>query len=129
MNNGIILVDHINRLRAGGMARTEAIITGGRDRLRPILITACTTLLGLFPLVAPLVAPGVFGPVEGRAGLWGPIALAVVGGLTTSTFMTLVVMPTIYALLDDLANYLRRVTRAMRPAPRQAVQPSSEAGR
>ena len=129
VNNGIILVDHINRLRAGGMARTEAIITGGRDRLRPILITACTTLLGLFPLVAPLVAPGVFGPVEGRAGIWGPIALAVVGGLTTSTFMTLVVMPTIYALMDDLAGYLRRVTRAMRPAPRQTVQPTPEAGR
>ena len=118
VNNGIILVDHINRLRAGGMARTEAILTGGRDRLRPILITACTTLLGLFPLVAPLIAPGVFGPVEGRAGTWGPIALAVVGGLTTSTFMTLVVMPTIYALFDDLAGFLRRVVWAMRPASR-----------
>ena len=118
VNNGIILIDHINRLRAGGMARTEAIITGGRDRLRPILITACTTVLGLFPLVAPLVAPGVFGPVEGRAGIWGPIGLAVVGGLTTSTFMTLVVMPTIYALLDDLAEFLKRVARAMGPAMR-----------
>ena len=126
VNNGIILVDHINRLRAGGMARTEAIITGGRDRLRPILITACTTLLGLFPLVAPLVAPGVFGPVEGRAGLWGPIALAVVGGLTTSTFMTLVVMPTIYALLDDLAEYLRRVAWAMRPTKGRVVGPTAE---
>ena len=129
VNNGIILIDHINRLRAGGMARTEAIITGGRDRLRPILITACTTILGLFPLVAPLVAPGVFGPVEGRAGIWGPIGLAVVGGLTTSTFMTLVVMPTIYALLDDLAEYLRRVVRAMRPARRLPAQPTPEAER
>ncbi len=129
VNNGIILIDHINRLRAGGMARTEAILTGGRDRLRPILITACTTILGLFPLVAPLVAPGVFGPVEGRAGIWGPIGLAVVGGLTTSTFMTLVVMPTIYALLDDLAEYLRRVVRAMRPARRLPAQPTPEAER
>ena len=125
VNNGIILVDHINRLRAGGMARTDAIITGGRDRLRPILITACTTLLGLFPLVAPLVAPGVFGPVEGRAGTWGPIALAVVGGLTTSTFMTLVVMPTIYALFDDLAEFLKRVAWAMRPAPRPGQRQAS----
>ena len=129
VNNGIILLDHINRLRAGGMARTEAIITGGSDRLRPILITACTTILGLFPLVAPLVAPGLFGPVEGRAGTWGPIGLAVVGGLTTSTFMTLVVMPTIYTLFDDLANYLRRVVRAMSPAHRQTGQPAAEARR
>lgn len=68
--------------------------------------------------MAPLIAPGMFGPVEGRAGTWGPIALAVVGGLTTSTFMTLVVMPTIYALFDDLAEFLRRVAWAMRPAPR-----------
>ena len=110
------------------MARTEAIITGGSDRLRPILITACTTILGLFPLVAPLVAPGLFGPVEGRAGTWGPIGLAVVGGLTTSTFMTLVVMPTIYTLFDDLANYLRRVVRAMSPAHRQTGQPLRRRG-
>ena len=128
VNNGIILVDHINRLRAEGMERTEAIITGGRDRLRPILITACTTLLGLFPLVAPLVAPGVFGPVEGRAGTWGPIAMAVVGGLTTSTFMTLVVMPTIYALLDDLADFLKRVAWAMRPAQRAGRPQESGSG-
>ncbi len=130
VNNGIILIDHVNRLRAGGMARTEAIITGGCDRLRPILITACTTLLGLFPLVAPLVAPGVFGPVEGRAGTWGPIALAVVGGLTTSTFMTLVVMPTIYAVFDDLSQFLRRVAWAMLPADRRTPRRTAqEAGR
>lgn len=128
VNNGIILVDHINRLRASGMARTEAILTGGRDRLRPILITACTTLLGLSPLVAPLVAPGVFGPVEGRAGTWGPIALAVVGGLTTSTFMTLVVMPTIYALFDDLAEFVKRVAWAMRRAPRAGTPQASRQG-
>jgi HAE1 family hydrophobic/amphiphilic exporter-1 len=127
VNNGIILVDHINRLRAEGMERTEAILTGGRDRLRPILITACTTLLGLFPLVAPLVAPGLFGPVEGRAGTWGPIAMAVVGGLTTSTFMTLVVMPTIYSLLDDLADFVKRVAWAMRPA-RRAGHPQVSGG-
>ena len=113
VNNGIILVDHINRMRLKGASRDEAILLSGRDRLRPILITAITTILGLLPLVAPLLAPAWFGPVEGRAGLWGPIALSLIGGLTTSTFMTLVVMPTIYSLIDDLSHLTGRLWRAI----------------
>ena len=112
VNNGIILVDRINRLRLAGMSRSEAILAAGNDRLRPILITAATTLLGLFPMIAPLLFPGTFGPIEGRANLWGPIAMALVGGLTTSTFMTLVVMPTIYSLFDDLSAFVRNVVQA-----------------
>ena len=80
--------------------------------------------------LAPLLVPGLFGPVEGRAGTWGPIALAVVGGLTTSTFMTLVVMPTIYALLDDLTHHLRRAAWMLQRIHQQATRPAvEEAGR
>ena len=109
VNNSIILIDHINRLRKSGMERHEAIIKGGQDRLRPILMTAATTLLGLSPMVAPILFPSIFGPLEGRAGLYGPIALALVGGLTTSTFLTLIVTPTFYTLIDDLGIFSRRV--------------------
>jgi HAE1 family hydrophobic/amphiphilic exporter-1 len=114
VNNGIILVDRINRLRRQGVERTEAIFSAGNDRLRPILITAGTTLLGLSPMIAPVLFPGTFGPIEGRASLWAPIAMALVGGLTTSTFMTLVVMPTIYSLFDDLTAFLGKVLRFAR---------------
>ena len=72
-------------------------------------MTATTTLLGLSPMVAPLIAPNLFGPIEGRSGVYGPIALALVGGLLTSTFLTLIITPTIYSLMDDLGLFLKRV--------------------
>jgi len=113
VNNAIVLIDHINGLRASGMPRNEAIVQGGQNRLRPILITAVTTILGLIPLVAPILFPGLFGPVEGRAGTWAPIGLVIMGGLTTSTFLTLVIIPTIYSLIDDLTIFLKRVAASV----------------
>ena len=68
VNNAIVLINHINFLRKHGLARNEAIVLGGQHRLRPILITAVTTILGMMPLVAPFLFPQWFGPVEGRAG-------------------------------------------------------------
>jgi HAE1 family hydrophobic/amphiphilic exporter-1 len=113
VNNGIVLIDHINRLREEGLTRDEAILQGGKDRLRPILITAVTTIVGLVPLVAPILLPSLFGPVEGRAGSWAPIGLVIMGGLTTSTFLTLIIIPTIYSLIDDLTLFAKRVARAV----------------
>ena len=113
VNNAIVLIDHINQLRARGLDRREAILQGGRDRLRPILMTAVTTIVGLFPMVAPILLPQWFGPIEGRAGTWAPIGLVIMGGLTTSTFLTLVIIPIIYSLIDDLAQFSRRVVRAL----------------
>jgi HAE1 family hydrophobic/amphiphilic exporter-1 len=113
VNNAIVLVDHINSLRRRGMERDEAIVAAGRHRLRPIVITAVTTLLGLSPMVAPIFLPQVFGPLEGRAGTWAPIGLVIMGGLTTSTFLTLVIIPTLYSLMDDATRFLRRVGAAL----------------
>jgi HAE1 family hydrophobic/amphiphilic exporter-1 len=113
VNNAIVLINHINFLRQGGLSRAEAIILGGQHRLRPILITAITTILGMMPLIAPFLFPGWFGPVEGRAATWAPIGLVIVGGLTTSTFLTLMIIPTIYSLVDDATAFLRRVARAV----------------
>jgi HAE1 family hydrophobic/amphiphilic exporter-1 len=111
VNNAIVLVDHINHLRAQGLPRDEAIRLGGQHRLRPILMTALTTILGLLPMVAPLLFPGWLGQPEGRAANWAPIGLVILGGLTTSTFLTLVIIPTFYSLMDDLTRFLGRVVR------------------
>jgi HAE1 family hydrophobic/amphiphilic exporter-1 len=111
VNNAIVLVDHINHLRAQGMSRDEAIVLGGRHRLRPILMTALTTILGLLPMVAPILFPGWLGQPEGRAAQWAPIGLVIMAGLATSTGLTLVIIPTFYSLVDDLARFFGRVVR------------------
>ena len=110
VNNGIVLVDHINRYRKQGLVRRDAIIRGGQDRLRPIMMTATTTIIGLMPLVIPML----FGHVEGTARRWGPIGLVVVSGLSISTILTLVLLPTMYSLMDDLSQFARRVVALSR---------------
>jgi len=112
VNNAIVLIAHINHLRWQGMPRDEAIVVGGTHRLRPILMTALTTVLGLFPMVAPLILPGVLGTVEGRAGNWAPVGLVILAGLTTSTFLTLVIIPTIYSIVDDCTRFFGKIVRA-----------------
>jgi HAE1 family hydrophobic/amphiphilic exporter-1 len=108
VNNGIVLVDHVNQLRAKGMSRKEAIIQGGHDRMRPILMTAATTVLGLVPLTLTNTQIGGNGPP------YYPMARAIVGGLTFSTIVTLLILPTIYVILDDIRNWSRRIVRLAR---------------
>jgi HAE1 family hydrophobic/amphiphilic exporter-1 len=91
VNNAIVLVDLINQLRERGMERVEAIREAARLRLRPIMMTTLTTVLGLFPM-----ALGLGEGSEMRT----PMAITVIGGLLTSTFLTLVVVPVMYSLLD-----------------------------
>ena len=98
VNNGIVLIDHINNLRADGMNRREAIVLGGQRRLRPILMTAFTTILNLMPLVLPMI----YGTAEGFSKRWGPIGLVIISGLMSSTVLTLILAPTLYSLLDDV---------------------------
>lgn len=91
VNNAIVLVDYINQLRDRGLSLTEAIRTGGERRLRPVLMTALTTIGGMLPLAV--------GGGEGSE-MWKPLAVAVIGGLLFSTLVTLVLIPTVYALTD-----------------------------
>ncbi|MGM0588834.1 MAG: efflux RND transporter permease subunit [Bacteroidota bacterium] len=103
VNNGIVLIDHVHQLREKGNNRYEAIIQAGKDRLRPILMTAATTVLGLVPLCFGTTQIGGDGPP------YFPMARAIVGGLTFSTLVTMVILPMIYIFLDDLkqwASYL-----------------------
>lgn len=110
VNNGIVMVDHINQYRREGLSRHQAVLKGGRNRLRPILMTAFTTILNLMPLVLPML----YGTAEGFARRWGPVGLIVVCGLLSSTVLTLVLAPTLYSLLDDLALWVKRVARSAR---------------
>ena len=91
VNNAIVLVDYINTLKENGMATEEAILKAGSTRLRPILMTTLTTVLGLMPMA---ISKG-----EG-AELQSPMAIALIGGLILSTLLTLVFIPTIYSLMD-----------------------------
>ncbi len=93
VKNGILLVDYTNTLRGRGMIREEALLTAGPTRLRPILMTASAACLGMLPL-----ALGVGKGSEVQA----PMATAVIGGLCTSTILTLFVVPVVYSLLDDI---------------------------
>ena len=91
VKNAIVLVDCINRLRASGMEKTEAIVAAGRMRLRPILMTTLTTVLGLTPMALGLGA---------GAEIRSPMAVTVIGGLLVSTALTLIVIPTAYSVFD-----------------------------
>jgi len=101
------------------MGRREAILRGGQNRMRPILMTAGTTILNLMPLVLPMV----YGTAEGFARRWGPVWLVVVSGLATSTILTLIMAPTLYSLLDDLSVWARRVVRAANPGHLEVPRP------
>jgi HAE1 family hydrophobic/amphiphilic exporter-1 len=89
VNNAIVLVDYINHLRDSGISKMDAIIKGGQVRLRPILMTTSTTVLGLLPM-----ALGLGDGAEIRT----PMAVTVIVGLTVSTVLTLIVIPIVYSL-------------------------------
>jgi HAE1 family hydrophobic/amphiphilic exporter-1 len=116
VKNGILLVDYTNVLRGRGYPRDEAVLTAGPTRLRPILMTASAAVLGMLPL-----AIGIGKGSETQA----PMATAVIGGLTTSTILTLFIVPTVYTIFDDLARFFRKNKRDLdRPG---LVEPSVEA--
>jgi hydrophobic/amphiphilic exporter-1 (mainly G- bacteria), HAE1 family len=97
--NAILLVDYTKVLRSRGLERKEAIITAGRTRLRPIMMTTLAMIFGMLPL-----ALAIGSGAEMRA----PMARAVIGGLITSTFLTLLVVPVVYSVLDDFGQRFRR---------------------
>ncbi|SHG66371.1 hydrophobic/amphiphilic exporter-1, HAE1 family [Hydrocarboniphaga daqingensis] len=91
VKNGIVLIDLVNRKREEGYSRFDAILIGGRTRLRPILMTTATAVLGLLPIAIGMGAGGE---------MQRPMAITVIGGLTVSTLLTLLVIPVLYTLLD-----------------------------
>ncbi len=108
VNNGIVLIDHVNNLRQAGLPRNEAIVEAGRDRLRPILMTVATTIVGLAPLAVSTTQVGGDGPP------YFPMARAIIGGLAFSTLVSLLVVPAFYAYFDSLSAWGRKVMRTAR---------------
>jgi HAE1 family hydrophobic/amphiphilic exporter-1 len=98
-NDAVVKIDYIIQQRQKGMALREAIIDAGHARLRPILMTSVTTMLGVMPMMIGLGA---------GSGLQRPLAVAVFGGLFTSTVLTLLVIPVVYEMVEDARMYLAR---------------------
>ena len=121
VNNGIVLVDHINNLRQRGIPRDKAIVTAGRDRLRPILMTVATTIVGLAPLAVSTTQVGGDGPP------YFPMARAIIGGLAFSTVVSLLIVPALYIYFDNLSGWGRKVMRTARREV-STVLPAREAG-
>lgn len=106
--NAILIVDYINQLRNSGLDRTEAILKAGPVRLRPILMTTAATILGMLP-----IALGIGAGSELRS----PMAITIIGGLVTSTLLSLIVVPVLYALLDDWRLRIFNLRRKSRAVP------------
>ena len=136
VNNAIVLIDYIDLLRRRDRsARDDAIVRAGMTRFRPVILTAITTILGLVPLAIGLnfdfqglytqLDPELYWGGE-QAAWWSPMAIAVICGLGFATFLTLLVVPVMYSLFDDLDSWFRR-TFLPRPAPAAATAPGTSA--
>jgi len=113
VNNGIVMLEHINQYRRQGMPRHEAMLRGGRERLRPVVMTALTTVIGLIPIAVQKPSLG--------GVYYYSMALVIMGGLVVSTFLTTVLLPTTATLAEDALGLLRRAAGAVR----RAVRPSA----
>ena len=118
VNNAIVLIDYIDILRVrDGLGRREALVVGGKTRFRPVVLTAITTALGLVPLAIGLnfdffglygsLSPELFWGGE-QAAWWGPMAIAVIAGIIFATFLTLIVVPVMYSLIDDVSRVFNK---------------------
>ncbi|MFH9422794.1 efflux RND transporter permease subunit [Streptomyces sp. NPDC017529] len=112
VTNAIVLIDLINQYRAQGYGVVEAVIEGGRHRLRPILMTALATIMALLPMALSITGDGGF--------ISQPLAVVVIGGLITSTLLTLLLVPTLYAMIE-----LRKERRAAKRAAKR-TRPADE---
>ena len=100
VNDSIVLIDFINRYRERGYNKWRAILKGGSVRLRPIVLTSITTVFGLIPMATGL---------GGKSPVWMPLASTIIFGLSAATFLTLFVMPALYAITEDLRGvWIRR---------------------
>jgi hydrophobic/amphiphilic exporter-1 (mainly G- bacteria), HAE1 family len=118
VNNSIVMIDLVNQMRARGMSRREALLNGCQARMRPVLMTSLTTLMGMVPMA--------FLAGEGMGQMFAPIGRAVIGGLTTSMILTLTLTPVLYAWIDDIGVWAAEVWgRARAVAAGQGLRPAA----
>ncbi|WP_300465109.1 efflux RND transporter permease subunit [Desulfobacula sp.] len=113
VNNAIVLIDYTNRLRNNGMNMLDAVISAGATRLRPVLLTAVTTILGLLPMVTGVSYDFhvmAFSTVSESSEWWRSMAIIVIFGLMVATLLTLVVVPVLYALIEELKTVYLKAT-------------------
>lgn len=122
VNNGIVMIEHINNLRRRGLSRTDALVEGSRERLRPILMTMGTAILAMVPIALAKTQMAGNGPP------YYPMARAIAGGLAFSTVVSLLFLPTIYAMLDDLRAATARQWRRARGSPGSGLLAPAAAG-
>lgn len=116
VNNGIVLVDYINKLRERGMEMQQAVLSAGATRLRPVLLTAITTILGLLPMVTGVSLDFhnlTISWVSESSQWWRSMAVVVIFGLMVATFLTLVVVPSLYAFLGDMLEIRNKISRKL----------------
>jgi multidrug efflux pump subunit AcrB len=114
VNNAIVLLDYVEQLRARGVEMTEALLQSGLTRFRPVVLTAITTVLGLVPMAIGVsidfrVWPWKLIVGSASAEWWGPMAVAIIFGLVVSTILTLVMVPTLYSIFEDVRTLPARV--------------------
>lgn len=102
VNNGIVLIDYVNQLRKNGMAIKAALVEAGRTRIRPVLITAGTTIIGMLPMAVTTS--------EG-SNTRSPMALTVIGGLISSTFLTLFFIPVMYLFVNSISTKIKNLVK------------------
>ena len=130
VNNAIVLLDYVQRLRNRGVERREALLQAGVTRFRPVLLTATTTILGLIPMAINFSFDfrSLQAFTDSQTGeWWGPMAVAVVFGLAFATVLTLIVVPTMYAALDDFAIFRVRAGTSLANLFGKKKQPLEEA--
>ena len=117
VNNAIVLIDYINKLRERGMEVRAAVVAAGATRLRPVILTAVTTILGLLPMITGISFDFhnfAISWVSESGQWWRSMAIVVAFGLMVSTFLTLVVVPTLYSFFEDLSEMRKRVFSQLR---------------
>jgi HAE1 family hydrophobic/amphiphilic exporter-1 len=122
VNNGIVLIDYVIRLRAEGMERAQALVTASARRFRPIAMTALTTIFGMIPLT--------FAPPSRLGISYKSFGLTLIGGMTTATILTLLVVPIFYTFFDDArVAFMRALRRAFRSKPAEPDAKTAATGK